>query len=118
MRRLRLLGLGLVLLSTTAMPQGSVPVRDLGEKQAGEQYDFTLTAKNLNCELPQDFEFQLDNMPWLTADGPLIVRGLGPGQSKSIQAKLDFTYTEPGIHYGRITSRCITCGWYVFAGCD
>ncbi|MEM8724852.1 MAG: hypothetical protein AAGE86_04930 [Pseudomonadota bacterium] len=106
------------LLGSAAMTQDVIAVRDLGTRQAGEQYELTLTAQNLNCEKPQDFEFQLDNMPWLSADGPLVVRGLGPGQSKSIQAKLDFQYTEPGIHYGRVTSRCITCGWYVFAACN
>ncbi len=118
MGAVRVTGLVAALLGSAAMTQDVIPVRDLGTKQAGEQYDLILTAQNLNCEKPQDFEFQLDNMPWLSADGPLIVHGLGPGQSKSINAKLDFQYTEPGIHYGRVTSRCITCGWYVFAGCN
>ncbi|WP_298471257.1 hypothetical protein [uncultured Erythrobacter sp.] len=118
MGAVRTLGLAAAFIGSAAMTQDVIAVRDLGTRQAGEQYELTLTAQNLNCEKPQDFEFQLDNMPWLSADGPLIVRGLGPGQSKSIQATLDFQYTEPGIHYGRVTSRCITCGWYVFAACN
>ncbi|MDJ0642950.1 MAG: hypothetical protein QNJ15_09040 [Erythrobacter sp.] len=118
MGAIRYSALAVALFGSAAMTQDVIAVRDLGVKQAGEQYDLILTAQNLNCEKPQDFEFQLDNMPFLTADGPLIVRGLGPGQSKSINATLDFQYTQPGIHYGRVTSRCITCGWYVFAGCN
>ena len=110
MRGTRIGGFVAVLLASTAVSQNGIPVHDLGIKQAGEQQDFTLTAKNINCETPQDFEFTLDNMPWLSAEGPLVVRGLGPGQSKSIQAKLDFRYTPVGVHYGRVTSRCITCG--------
>ncbi len=118
MRPLRWFGLGAALLASSALTQDNIPIRDLGVKQAGEQHPLTLAARNLNCETPQDFEFLLDNMPWLTADGPLIVRNLGPGQSRSIKATLDFKYTPPGVHYGRVTSRCITCGWYVFAGCS
>jgi len=118
MGAVRWAGLAAVLFGSAAMTQDVIPVRDLGEKRVGEQYDLVLTAQNLNCPQPQDFEFQLDNMPWLNADGPLVVRGLGPGQSKSINAKLDFEYTPAGIHYGRVTSRCITCGWYVFAACN
>ena len=118
MRPLRIIGLSAALLATTALAQDALPINDLGIKQSNEQESLTLTAKNLNCETPQDFEFTLDNLPWLVADGPLIVRGLGPGQTKSIKAQLDFRYTPPGIHYGRLSSRCITCGWYVFSSCN
>ncbi|MEE9434796.1 MAG: hypothetical protein V3V15_11215, partial [Sphingorhabdus sp.] len=118
MRPIHGLGLGMLLAASAALTQDGIPMRDLGIKQIGADNTLTLTAKNLNCETPQDFEFQIDNMPWLVADGPLIVRGLGPGQSRSIKAKLDFRYTSPGVHYGRLTSRCITCGWHVFASCN
>ena len=118
MRPLRLVGMTAALATTAALAQDAIPVNDLGIKQASEQETLTLTAKNVNCETPQDFEFTLDNLPWLVADGPLVVRGLGPGQSKSINTQLDFRYTPPGVHYGRLTSRCITCGWYVFSSCN
>jgi len=118
MRRAKLGGLVAVLFAGTAMPQTAIPLHDLGVKRADEQHELTLLAQNVNCETPQDFEFELDNMPWLSADGPLIVRGLGPGQSQSIKATLDFRFTPQGVHYGRVTSRCITCGWYVFASCN
>lgn len=118
MKGARFAGLAALLMSSAAMTQDVIPVQDLGTKRVGESQNFSLTAQNLNCPTPQDFEFQLDNMPWLTADGPLIVRSLGPGQSKSIPARLDFTYTPPGTYYGRVTARCITCGWYVFSSCN
>ena len=119
MRAIQYFAFATLLTGSAALTQDNdIPIRDLGVKQIGADNTLTLTAKNLNCPTPQDFEFQTDNMPWLIADGPLIVRQLGPGQSRSIKAKLDFRYTQPGVHFGRLTSRCITCGWHVFASCN
>jgi len=100
-----------------AQDNDEIPVHDLGQREIGQQYTLKLTAVNVNCENPQDFEFEIDNMPWLNTNGPAIVPGLGPGQSKTIPAQMDFQYTPAGTYYGRVTSRCITCGWFIFATC-
>jgi|GEM_PF-4221518 len=115
--------LGLLLFSAlstgTAWAQNNddIPVHDLGPREKGQPYTLKLTAVNVNCDNPQDFEFEIDNMPWLNTNGPAIVSGLGPGESKTIPAQMDFQYTPAGTHYGRVTSRCITCGWFIFATC-
>lgn len=97
--------------------EGEIPINDLGIKAVGDKSEITLLAKNVNCEAPIDFEFFMDNLPWLSTEGPPVAKALSSGQSKSIPAKLDFSYTQPGTHYGRITARCTSCGWYLFANC-
>lgn len=95
----------------------AIPVYDLGIREQGRNYPLKLTAQNVNCDTAQDFEFEIDSTPWLYAPKGARIPGLGPGQGRSIKARLDFTYTPPGIYYGRVTSRCTSCGWYIFAAC-
>ncbi len=97
--------------------QNDIPVSDLGVREQGQTYPLKLTAVNVDCDAPQDFEFEIDNTPWLTTPGNPVANGLGPGQQRSLPAQLDFTYTPPGIYYGHVTSRCTSCGWFIFASC-
>jgi predicted nucleic acid-binding Zn-ribbon protein len=97
--------------------EASLPVTDLGQRQMGQRYPIKLTAINIDCQSAQDFEFEISNAPWLVTPANPIVSGLGPGQSGTIAAQLDFTYMAAGTYYGRVTARCITCGWFIFAAC-
>ncbi|MEP3889298.1 MAG: hypothetical protein ABJN69_02455 [Hellea sp.] len=108
----------LSLYSLAGAQEAEILPKDLGLREAGQSYPFKLIAKNVNCDTPQDFEFILDNLPWLKTPSTPIVKQLGPGESRTIQAKLDFKYTPVGIHYGRLTSTCLTCGWDIFASCE
>lgn len=105
------------LAPNLAAQDDQIPIHDLGERNVGQSYNLKLTGINVDCDSPQDFEFEMESLPWVTTEGPAIIRQLGPGQKKSIPAKLDFQYTPVGVHYGRLTSRCITCGWFIFATC-
>ena len=98
-------------------PNDTLPVSDLGTRQHGQTYPLKLTAVNVNCDTAQDFEFEIDNTSWLNTPSGASVLGLGPGQSKSIPAQLDFTYIPPGVYYGHVTASCTSCGWFLFAQC-
>jgi len=104
-------------ISTANAQQSQIPVSDLGTREQGRVYPLKLTAVNVDCDSAQNFEFEIDSTPWLLTPGGTSVHGLGPGQSKSIQAQLDFTYIPPGIYYSHLTARCTSCGWYIFSAC-
>ncbi len=97
--------------------ESQIPISDLGTREQGQVYPLKLTAVNVDCDTAQNFEFEIDSTPWLLTPGGTSVPGLGPGQKKSIQAQLDFTYTQAGIYYSHLTARCTSCGWFIFASC-
>ncbi len=114
-----------LLLSAPAAAQNNpaptqatpIPVTYLGIKQVRQSSNLKLTAKNINCDIPQTFEFNLDGGAWLIPPPITIIPGLGKGASGTIRARLDFTNTPPGVYYGHISSRCTSCGWYILTAC-
>jgi len=97
--------------------QTPIPVTDMGVKQVRQSSNLKLTATNVNCDSAQTFEFSVEGGAWLKPPPNTTIPGLGKGQSGTINAQMDFTHTPPGIYYGHISSRCITCGWYILTAC-
>lgn len=116
-----IIGLSILILASFAFAQApentSIPIFDLGVRKQGQNYPFKLTAQNVNCDTVQDFEFEIDDTPWLGTPNGTKIPGLGPGQGRSIQASLDFTYMPAGVYFGHLTARCTSCGWFIFAAC-
>lgn len=98
--------------------QEEIEIVDLGDRVQGETYPIKLTAENLNCNAPQDFRFDLRATPWLVAEGEPVARQVPAGESKSINARLDFTNVPPGEYQGDVLTICETCGFIpLFKNC-
>lgn len=114
------LGLLGALVAVFAWAQAPTPpdgVIDLGKREVGKAYPFSLIAQNLNCSQPQDFKFVINGNGWLKIPGDPVAHQIGKGQQKSVPAQLDFTRLPPGRYTAQVTIVCDTCQFLVFANC-
>lgn len=107
----------MIFPATAQQSQTPIPVTDMGLKRAGQSSSLKLKAINVNCDVPQTFEYAVTGGTWLVPPRNTTIANLGKGESGTVKATLDFTQTPPGIYYGHIYSRCTSCGWYILSAC-
>jgi|GEM_PF-2304500 len=89
---------------------------DLGERDSGDSYDLNLGAKNENCDQLVDFKFSSDK-DWIKFPSGPFVRQVTAGQTRMIDAKLDFSSLPPGDYIAIVDVDCENCGVLVFKNC-
>ena len=88
----------------------------LGARQSGGTYPLTLSAKNESCPQPLDFRFT-SHAPWIRLPNDPVARQVPQGQTRDLNATLDFTAIGPGTLRGNVTVECVNCGWFLFQNC-
>lgn len=109
-----LVATGLCVAAGAAGPTATtVP---LGARQSGGTYPLTLSAKNESCPQPLDFRFT-SHASWIRLPNDPVARQVPQGQTRDLNATLDFTAIGPGALRGNVTVECENCGWFLFQNC-